>query len=224
MNKSHCFVTLWKMLPILWAASFFVSCTNDMATINRLLNPADEPDFAGEHATVLYSDSAHLKIKVEAPVIERFSGSDSAQTLFREGLQATFYDREQREENSLKADWARLDEAAELWEARGHVVIKQTAGDSLLTDVLFWDQHEGCIYNESDTRIFSEGTFYQCHEGIEAAQDFSWWRCNSSTGEIELKEAPPALQDSLPADSMQAMPAAPPVAPVVADSTAMVLY
>ena len=37
-----------------------------MATINRIVNPEEEPVFSGTGVTILYSDSAYLKIKVEA--------------------------------------------------------------------------------------------------------------------------------------------------------------
>ncbi|MBP5611697.1 MAG: hypothetical protein J6X20_03065 [Bacteroidales bacterium] len=178
------------MLPIVWAASFFASCENDMATINRIVNPEEEPVFSGTGVTILYSDSAYLKIKVEAPVIERFSETDPPETVFKEGVHAVFYNRDREEESALSADWARLDEKTEIWEARGHVVVSQVGGDSLLTEVIFWNQQEGIIYNNTYTQIFSEGTYYQCNEGIRAAQNFSWWSCTSSAGEIEFEDVP----------------------------------
>ena len=161
-----------------------------MATINRIVNPEEEPDFSGSRVTILYSDSAYLKIKVEAPLIERYAETDPPQTVFREGVRAVFYNRDRQEESALSADWARLDEKTEIWEARGHVVVNQTGGDSLLTEVIFWNQQEGIIYNETYTQIFSEGTYYQCNDGIRAAQNFSWWSCTSSAGEIEFEDVP----------------------------------
>ena len=184
------------------ATSFLLSCENDLATINNLVNPEEKPVFSGEQASMLYSDSAYLKIKVEAPVIERYSESDSSRTLLKEGLRASFYDRSQQVEHMLSADWAMLDERTDTWHARGHVLVEKVSGDRMTTEELFWNQQERIIYNETFTQIFSEGTCYQCKEGIRASQDFSWWSCASSAGEITFEDRPAAPQDTLRGDML----------------------
>lgn len=185
------------MLPFIAATSFLLACENDLATINNLVNPAEMPDFSGEKATMLYSDSARVKIKVDAPIIERFSESDPPRTLLEQGIKASFFGNDQQVEHMLSADWAMLDERTETWEARGNVVVEKVSGDKMMTEELFWNQNERIIYNEAYTQIFSEGTYYQCKGGIRAAQDFSWWSCASSAGEIEFEDKPAAPRDTL---------------------------
>ena len=175
-----------------------------MQTINKIINAEEEPDFSGVNATTLYTDSSYLKVKVQAPVIERFVSAKPPKTLFNEGVTAFFYDKQQQVESQLSADWAMLNEQTEIWEARGHVEIQKNNGDRLLTEVLFWDQHEGLIYNSDFTQVYSEGTSYRCKNGIRAAQNFSWWSCTSSLGEIEFVDHPQPVQDTLwhPADTL----------------------
>lgn len=136
-------------------------------------------------SSILYSDSAVVKLKVDTPSRYLFETGDEE---FPEGIYIEFYDVEGEITNTLKADYCYYTHEERVYHATGDVVVKglQTK-EQLNTEELFWNPDTEKIYTDKFVRIETEGEITMGH-GLEAAQDFSSYTIKESSGTITLDQ------------------------------------
>lgn len=136
-------------------------------------------------ATTYYSDSARVKMKMEAPRQLEFGTGDRE---FPEGLFLQFYDVEGNLTSTLKADYCYYTKKDDLYKATGNVVIEDVeTKDRLDTEELYWDQKKEEVFTDKFVRIEKDGELH-VGDGLEAKQDFSYWKILNSKGTIMLNE------------------------------------
>ena len=170
---------------IIFVISFLVlnckSKTNEVLEIQEYTGPIREVGPANNY----YSDSAVVKMRMEAPRQLDFSNGDSE---FPEGLFLEFYD-EGILTTTLKADYCYKTAKDELWKATGNVVIQRIDnGDRLDTEELFWNARKEEVFTEKFVRIEKDGDLH-LGEGLEAKQDFSYWKILNAQGTLPLSES-----------------------------------
>src|SRR6266516_3762639 len=84
---------------------FFSSCENDLEKIKQVSRVNDTPIERAENIDVLYSDSGFVKMKLTAPVLERYEDSKDPYILFPKGMKTFFYDRMLKITSRLSADY-----------------------------------------------------------------------------------------------------------------------
>lgn len=164
------------------------ACENDIAKINTVTSDKRLPTVSGTDIEIVYSDSGYVKMKIEAPVLNKFEDPKNPTITFPEGLLVHFYDKNKEVESRISANYAIYFEDKELWEASNDVEAKNfKSGEQLNTEHLFWDQGKGIIYSEEYCRIINkDGTFYG-ENGFEATQDLSKWKLKRSKGTVNIK-------------------------------------
>lgn len=134
-------------------------------------------------AVTYYSDSAVVKMKMEAPRQLEFGNGDRE---FPEGLYMEFYNKQKVVTSTLKADYCYYTKKEDLYKATGNVVIENTKnGDRLDTEELFWNQKKEDVFTDKFVRIEKDGDL-QVGDGLEAKQDFSNWKILHPKGTITL--------------------------------------
>ena len=165
-----CFRIIWVILPLLLA---LFSCVNDMDIVKKIIDAETEPDVAAENVTLFHSDSARLQTKLVAPLVKIYNTEKEQRREFPEGGHVWMYENTGELKAEISADWAIHDMEANLWEARGNVVIVNAEGRKLETEQIFWDPYKGIIYSEKTTKITDIDGNVANGDSFTATQDFS---------------------------------------------------
>ena len=132
-----------------------------------------------------YSDSAMVKIKIEAPVKLDFENGDYE---FPKGIFIEFYDKNGEVTNTLKANYTQYNHETREYKATGDVVMKGLKNkEQLNTEELFWNPDEEIVYTDKFVRIETESQIVK-GKGLHSNQDFTEWSIENSIGTINLDE------------------------------------
>jgi len=136
-------------------------------------------------AVTYYSDSAIVKLKMEAPRQYEFGTGDRE---FPEGIYLQFFDKIGNPTSTLKADYCYYTKKEDLYKATGNVIIQDVeTNDKLNTEELFWNEKKGEVFTDKFVRIEKDGELH-VGDGLEAKSDFSYWKILNSKGTISLNE------------------------------------
>jgi LPS export ABC transporter protein LptC len=161
-----------------------------LTSCNEIQQESDMPIYEGPileltNTTSYYSDSSVVRIKLQAPKQLEFENNDRE---FKEGIYLEFYEPDGSLSSNLKANYCYYYAKEDKWRALGDVIVKNIANNEQLnTEELFWVPDDEIVYTNKFVRIETEGEIYM-GEGMEAKQDFSWWRIENSRGTIDLNE------------------------------------
>ena len=165
------------------------SCENDIQKIRSLTSAEVLPEATGENFEMIYSDSALVKVRVEAEEVKQFKNRKRPYIEFPRGMTATFFDDSLKVESIIRANYVIYYNEENLWEAKNDVEARNLkTGEQLNTEHLFWDENKKLIYSNTYSRIVNEdGTFYS-QDGFEASQDFSWWQLKGAKGTVNIRD------------------------------------
>jgi len=136
------------------------------------------------HAITYFSDSALVKIRMEAPRQYDFNNGDRE---FPEGIFIEFYENGKMT-STLRADYCYYTEDDDLYKATGNVVIQRIDNnDRLDTEELFWNQKKQDVFTDKYV-IIQQGDELLEGVGLEAKQDFSYYKILDTKGTIFLNK------------------------------------
>ncbi len=161
-------------------------CENEVGEIQQATRKGSMPVEVSENIEVLYSDSAIVKVKMEAPLLERYTMPEPY-TELRKGVSLTFYDRYRNVSSTLKAGYAVSREKDRIMEAKRDVVVVNADGDQLNTEHLVWDEQTRKIRSNAFARITTANEIIHGY-GMEANEDFTNYRIKDVKGIINLKK------------------------------------
>lgn len=156
--------------------------------------PKKEKKFASRifiRAQIISKDSGLVKINIKAPIIEEhtFVEEKKAYTLFPKGVKLYYYESDKASPGFLEADWGKISDEGNLYEAHGNVLIINTINDTLKTSQIFWDRKERRIYNEVPTKIHrADGTIINGKNGLEGSDDLKEITLKNTDGLIHLDQ------------------------------------
>lgn len=131
-----------------------------------------------------YSDSAVVKMRMEAPRQLEFGNGDRE---FPEGLYLEFFENGEKT-STLQADYCYYTKEDDLYKATGNVIIKRVSnGDRLDTEELYWSQKDEEVFTDKNVIIQQEGELIK-GIGLEAKQDFSYYKILEVTGTLPLSK------------------------------------
>ena len=164
-------------------------CENDIERINMFTDETEAPTIQGTNIRVIYSDSARVKVQVQAPAYKQYPNAERPYMEFEDGLEVYFYDDSARIESEIRADYTIYYMEEQLWHATGNVVAQKfDNGDALYTDELFWNENEELIYSDSYTRVISEDNTLYGKNGFRSHQNLSNWQLIGSSGTINVQD------------------------------------
>jgi len=169
---------------------FLLSLIIVWTSCKEIQQESDMPIYEGPileltNTETYYSDSSVVRIKLKAPKQLEFENKDRE---FKEGIYLEFYDPDGSLSSFLKANYSYYYAKEDKWRALGNVIVKNIKNNEQLnTEELFWIQKDEIVYTNKFVRIEAEGLI-QMGEGLEAKQDFSWYRIKNSRGTIDLNE------------------------------------
>ena len=153
----------------------FTACSNEVEEINQLLAEDLQTNVErGKNIRIFYSDSATVKVIINAPVLERYNAYNDSKDVFPKGILIEFLNEQKVVDSWLKADNAVREARTSKVTAKGNVIFYNAKNEKLETPELIWDEKERIVYTEKIVRITQAekgDTTYGF--GFRANQDFS---------------------------------------------------
>lgn len=194
------------------AGTLFLSSCGGKEPEPTVEDPETTPTQVSHNHRIINSVDGHCQYRMETPLLERYELAEEPFMEFRRGIKVETFDSALRVESDLVADYARLNEVTDLWEARGNVVAHNYKGEkggrTLYTERLYWDQKKKKIYSDTTARVV-DGNSVHVGSNFEADESFETWSFHNTSGKIEVDAS--AMRDT----------AAGPQTPAAADTTAL---
>jgi LPS export ABC transporter protein LptC len=137
------------------------------------------------NVTTLYSDSAKVRIKLQAPVQEDYENGDM---VFPDGIDVEFYEEGEAVTSTIRANYGKQERNKDLYLVRGNVIVHNLQKqETLETEELYWNKAKAQIYTDKFVKITTPEEILMGH-GLQANQDFSNYKIRKVTGVFSLKE------------------------------------
>jgi LPS export ABC transporter protein LptC len=170
---------------------FIISCTNDLKDVMALPGNKLSASQIGDSVTMLYTDSARLKIMLKANRMLMFNKNVSEPfTVLPKGVFVTFFDDEEKISATLKANYGVRYDLTRRMEARYAVEVVNKEGTKLETEKLIWDEGKKKIYTDAAVKITTSKEIIT-GKGMESNQDFTKYELKKVTGTIQIKNNEP---------------------------------
>jgi len=171
-------------LPLL----LFFSCTNDIKDVMALPINKKSPSQIGDSVTMLYTDSAKLKVMLKANRMLMFDKNvKEPLTILPKGVFITFFDEDEKVSTTLKANYGVRYDLSKRMEAKYAVEVVNKKGDKLETERLIWDEKTKRIYTDTYFKITTATEIIK-GKGMESNQDFTKYQLKQITGTIKLND------------------------------------
>jgi LPS export ABC transporter protein LptC len=171
------------------AAIIFISgsCTNDLKDVMALPSNKKSPSQIGDSVTLLFTDSAQLKIVLKANRMLVFTKNVTEPfTILPKGVFVTFFDNEEKISSTLKANYGIRYDVSKKMEAKYAVEVVNKNGEKLETEKLIWDEANKTIYTDAFVKITTADQVIM-GKGLKSNQDFTKYQINEVTGTLKLK-------------------------------------
>lgn len=136
---------------------------------------------------IIYSDSAKVKAKGFAPVLDKITPSNGA--IFQEmpkGVKIEFVDEQMKVTGSITSDYAIMKDTEKLTIFKRNVVVVNQAL-TFNTEELIWDQNKQMFFSPKGVVTKPDGSFANA-VNFSAPQDFSYYNTGSGYGETYIEE------------------------------------
>lgn len=163
------------------------SCRNEMEDINALVAKTVMQEDVAHDVTILYSEDGHVKARLSSKEFVRNEQSRPPYTDMKKGLKVEFFNDSLQIESTLTAKYARYYEQQGNVLIRDSVVVINKKGDMLKTEELIWNQEIQQFYTEKPVAI-TTATQTMWGDGLEANQDFSWYRIRNLRGVMMVEK------------------------------------
>lgn len=187
-----CGINFKNIACLLGLAIFFISCEEDLATVNSKSTKINFPSQVIYDAKIVQRDSGMVKMRATAPLIEKFELIDTPYVVARKGIDIEYFDRKNpKNPGRITAKFAKMTEMKRFYEARGNVKVITSEGQMFAMQTVFWDQAKKEIYT-SDTVYVTDkdGSTLVAANGMRAKDDFSEYTFFNNAGDINAKKIP----------------------------------
>lgn len=170
---------------LLVAACIFGGCINDPAEIIRLENSLDDQLEVAEGVRILYSDSARIRLILEAPIMHNYLSPTDPRQEFPGGLIAYFLDEFQDTTSTLVANFGVYRRRDHLITVNDSVVWQSADFQQLETEELNWDEQEQLIYTNKFV-VLTQPDYIVTGYGLESDAGFTNARVLQVDGKIPV--------------------------------------
>ena len=196
VNKYVHVVKTTIILPTaLVLASMLFSCTTNLDMSDALDDKENKATITAKNSDILYTEGGIVKLKVIAPLTKYYQNSEQPYTEFPEGITVYNYSDSMVIESELTAKYAIYYEKKGLWSASNNVIAKNSAGETLNTEHLFWDQVKKTIYTDDMVRITTADGI-QYGQGFVSDESFKNWELKKPNSIYYINKNKP-LADSI---------------------------
>lgn len=142
---------------------------------------------------ILYSDSAVVRVRITAPTLMYYIERENPRQEFPDGIKVEFLNPDLRVRSTLTAKFAIREQDKGLVTTRDSVVLTTIEQEKLETEELLWDEKTEKVYTEKFVKVTKPGEVIYGF-GLEANQDFSFWKITVPKGIIKAEQLDKALK------------------------------
>ncbi len=176
------------LLGIISGVLIFSGCETNRDEVMAMGKKKIMPSQTGKDITMLYTDSAQLKIRLEAPQMLMYDkGIKEPMTIMPKGLYVVFFDGKGKESSTLKANYGVRYEASRRMEARYNVEVVNVTGEKLNTEHLVWDENTKQITSDAFVKITTAKEIIM-GKGLRSNQDFTEYEILEVTGTLRVED------------------------------------
>jgi LPS export ABC transporter protein LptC len=179
------FIKVVTIIPLITLMLF--SCQNkNIEQIKAFSHPPGSPEVIAENLDLLYSDSTIIRFRLKCPKLLIFQDEEEPYKEFPNGFQIEQYDRNRKITSSIEASYGKYYEKKELWEAKQNVVAVTEKGDSLKTELLYWDEKKEIIYTDQFVKIVQKEQIIT-GIGFESDLQMKKWKIIKPKGTVVIE-------------------------------------
>ena len=160
-------------------------CESQIAEMQRELSEKDLQIERIEGVEILYSDSAIVRMRIEAPTLLNYIQLGRERKTFPDGLEVKFFDGKGRVTSTLTANYAMQIPRESRIIIQDKVVVKSATNETLETDELIWDEREKILYTDKWVKVTTTDELIYGY-GFESNQDFTEWQINKVNGRFTV--------------------------------------
>lgn len=166
------------------AAILFIGCKkNNIEQIKAIASVETLPMLEAKNFESLFTDSGKVRFSIKAPLLLRFETDGQDYSEFPNGLELTKYDENNKVISSITANYARQYLSEQKWEAKNNVIATNANGDTLKTEVLYWEEKEKKIYTNEYVKIIRADQQFT-GTGMTSDQNMQNWKITNPKGII----------------------------------------
>ena len=173
--------------------TILISCVKKEFDLDSLRAARDYSTEEARDVDITYSDSAVLRVRIQAPLLRRYVYRFRVEEEFPEGVHVTFYDMHARPSSWLTAKYAiRLNQEHKTI-VRDSVVLYNTRGEKLTGLELIWDENAETISSDQFVKI-TRGDEVVLGQGFVSNPDFTKYTIYAVEGDVLFDE--PGVEDA----------------------------
>ncbi len=164
-----------------------LACEDTNKETRQVITQDDVAMEVAKDVEILYSDSAVVRVRVTGPVLHNFNDRENARQEFPAGIRIDFLESDLSVRSTLTAKKAVRQQEKGLITARDSVVFATVKQEKLETEELIWDEKSGKVRTDKFVKVTKPGEVIYGF-GLEAEQDFSYWKILVPKGRIKVDQ------------------------------------
>lgn len=180
MNKFFYFFTTFSII--------FQACSNKIETINSITASDTVPLLFSKNFHIQRSDSGKITLIAKAPIVKYIVNNSDTFTIFPKGIEVETFSNYPEVESKISANYAKHYENKKLWEVKNNVIARNYKGDTLYTELLYWDESRKLIYSNKFCKIITEDGLLIGKNGFEADESLTKWKVINTQGTVNVKD------------------------------------
>ncbi len=183
----------WLLAVGCWVSVVLIACSEPDEEKRQVFTENDVAIEMGRNVEILYSDSAIVRVRVTGPVLHNYTERENPRQEFPEGVKIDFLEPNLSVRSTLTAKTAvRYQEKGQII-ARDSVILVSSKQERLDTEELIWDEKTAKVFTEKFVKVSKPGEIIYGF-GLEAEQDFSYWKITVPKGRIKVEQLDEALK------------------------------
>lgn len=180
-------------LPCVASLLLSAACSDAPKETRQVFTQDDTAVELGRNVEILYSDSALVRVRVTGAVLHNYVTRENPRQEFPEGIQIEFLEPDLSVKSVLTAKNAIRQQEKGKITARDSVVLITARKEKLETAELIWDEKTAKVYTDKFVKVTKPGEVIYGF-GLEAEQDFSYWKIIVPKGRIKVEQLDEVLK------------------------------
>lgn len=171
-----------KFLYLIFIFCLNLACSNILEDVERIRINGEESNIeSAKDVDILYSDSAVVRMRIKAPVMNNKNDFNDPKRTFPNGVWVDFFDSNKSPSSHLTAKYAEYSENDRIITLRDSIVITNYRNEQMETEELFWNEKDGRIYSKKFVKITTPSEIIHGY-GFSSNMEFTEWEIDSVSG------------------------------------------
>ncbi len=172
----------WPILVLILLAA----CENSKDELERIKAPREAGIEMARDVELLYSDSAIVRMKLNAPLMYYYVDIEKPKREFPEGVEMVFFNEYQQPNSYMSAKYAIRYDNENKAIFRDSVVVWNQKNEKMECEELTWDERSEQVTTKRFVRITKQDEIIEGYD-LVSNLDFTRWQLNRVTGIVKTK-------------------------------------